>query len=188
LARRDAISSQLPNDRLLEVHFGSPRQIITFWKERSKLDGHLRPNLKAASSDSGSDRDHEVLRPGSEFARQCLHCVRHNVRNSTAPTGVHRGHNPISAIGHQNRQAICGSNRQLNPGLIGNQGIAIAYDARMPCNENVVGVDLPRRRQPFGGRPSGGKTCTKAVAEPSEPVEFSRPVDTVRVKAKQPQL
>ena len=188
MARRDAISSQLPSDRLLQVHFGSLRQIIPFWKERSKLDGDLRPNLKAASSDSGSDRNHEVLRPASKFERQCLHCLRDNVRNSAAPTGVHRGHNPISAIGHQNREAIRGSNRQLNPGLIGNQGIAIAYDARMPCNENVVGVDLPRGRQPFSGRPSGGKTCTKAVAEPGEPVEFPRPVDTVRVKAKQAQL
>jgi len=184
----DAISSQLPGDRLGQVYFSSLCQIITLRENWHKLHSDFGTHLEAASADPWPDRDQQFLGPAPELAPQRLEGLGNNVQDRTAPTGVDGGHGLISRVGDQNRQAIGGANRQLNARLVGDEGVALAGGPRLPCDEDLVGVKLTRRRQPFDTWPAGSEPRAEAVGEPGQLLQLGRPVHTVRVEAKQIQL
>jgi hypothetical protein len=163
--------------------------------DKLELGRHLWSHLETAGADSRSNRDQQILRLGAEPLCQRFHNSGRYFRHYTPPTGVDRSNHAVSGIGHQDGEAIGGSNRQTDPWLIRNECVPFALRSARFDHQDVVGMHLRGGSQPVTSRPSFSRTSfrrpsiaqagPKTVPEPGQAIQGLGPVNVIAVKAKQ---
>ena len=126
LSLLDGSSSQLTTNGLGQIHLRSLAQIVALREESGELAADLRADLKAAGADSRPDRYQQILWAGSKLASHCGNRLWRYFRHCTPPTGMDGSHRPVAQIGHQDREAVGGTNRQRDTWLVRDHRIAFA--------------------------------------------------------------
>ncbi len=176
----DAISSQFSTGSLNKIDLNPSLQL--------ELSRHFGTHFETASTNSGTDRNHQILRLAVEVQTHSVDGFRRDLGHHPAPSGVNRGNCSISRIGDQDRETIGGSNRQADAGAIGNQRIALALRPRRLHHQNAVGVNLFGSCQFTGGRPRWAEAGPKTVPQPRQTVERFRAKNLVAATLEQSSL
>ncbi len=114
----------------------------------SKLPRDVFADLIAASADARPDGCGHPTRLRAELARHDGERFGHNVRGSTPPSGMDRGHGAPLAVRDEDGQAVRGPHRQSNAGAMRNERIAAAGAARPIRHQNNLRMDLLQARHP----------------------------------------
>jgi hypothetical protein len=185
MSHGDAISSQLPSDRLGEIHFGSAAQVMTLRKPRFELNRNLRPNLKATCANPRPDGDDQIFGPAAKAISHSLRRFRNYTQDCPPPAGVNGCHSAMAGVSHKDWQAIRRADGQRNSRAIGDEGVAFPKATCLCRGHDQVRVYLSNAGEAGGVRPSGTDTSAEAMFQPGQVAERLGAIDVTAVEGKQ---
>src|SRR3569833_1714616 len=124
---------------------------------------HILTDLVAAGPNAWADRRLQILRTASKRCAEFLDRFRTDAGSGPSPTRMHCRHGPCARIKQQNRDAICSTNANRPTHFVRNKCVAFPLAvAKITCNANIRGVDLPQRQ----GRKGSAYARLKSVFLP----------------------
>ena len=150
-----------------------------------ELNSDLWSYLKTARSNPRSDGDDQIFWPGAKTIRHGLYRFGNDAQGRASPAGMNGGDSAMGGVGHQDRQAIGGTDRQCDPRMVSDESVAFRKAAGMLRGHNYIGVYLANRGQVSCVRPTGAGASAEAMFQPRQAVERRRVVDIAAVEGEQ---
>jgi len=150
-----------------------------------ELNCDLWSDLKTARSNPGSDGYNQIFWPGAKTIRHGLYRFGNDAQGRASPAGMNGGDSAMGRVGHEDRQAIGGTDRECDPWMVSDESIAFRKAAGMLRGHDFIRVYLANAGQVSCVRPTGAGAGAEAMFQPRQVVERRCAVDVAAVKGKQ---
>lgn len=136
------INAMFRDARIPQLAAVDGRQIDSPGLFHAKFTRYVRTHFVAARADARPYRRADVRRFRAVEPVHFFQRADDDTRRRAAPSGMHRGHCAIPAVGQQYGVTIRGTNRYRNTRERGDQRIAFTGASDLLCNPHDAGVDL----------------------------------------------